>query len=715
MGRGPKNGNKFSAYSDNTNQNIIVQRSGSIIQIPKRPPDLIKSRISAFRSRNSAQKLAKTKTNLQSILQEPPKKQEEAEQLKLDFQIPQIEADGTENENEEKGIQFWFKRGKQISEKQEIEPAMDAYIQGLMVDDNHWQTYHNLGCCASLLDKNQTALRYFQTAHKICPNELYPIYALTITKIRLGDLNISMKYIRKANKILNHHKNKCVETSKIAFQESTTTLNDEQQANLIYFEALCRKINGDLQQANELYNKLSQKLSMKEKALVVKYTIGLLLIPTLEERSDVTHFVENLKDILELYTVKDEQPDVTNFMSLIPKINKPPSEIVDKKKTNKENSIEMKYMTINFETSECRHLLPEILKDQPSSILNLMKLKIFNNDVIFTENNLVYIIIYGDVIIKEFEHSTFPNKIMALLKRGDVIGSKYEAQSIKFDSWAIARATTLAAIFDQETFSKIWYNHQTKKRLVLQPHLKCNELLKNCCELTIFHFYNWMEIKTYKKGSLVLPQSKKSTFNNHYKIFYDEFKKKRLGTRKWDTELSQFHTQISSFFIAMAEPTKIADIVPKDLPQPINSDSELEDFDAEPCGIYIILSGTCELIAKSKCYQEKPNSKNLTDEKASTNNSRPSPCSKMVSLKTLVKGDFFGESEIFRIPDLTYYGHIFVSKEQDCEIMFLNYRAFRRIPLWELEEIKNRFENKKGEYQNRNNVIEYCLKLMTKK
>ena len=64
----------------------------------------------------------------------------------------------------------------------------------------------------------------------------------------------------------------------------------------------------------------------------------------------------------------------------------------------------------------------------------------------------VYVIVYGDVVMKTYEHSVFPNKILALYNKGAIIGSKYDNESIKFDRWWIARVPTIAVQFDYKHF-----------------------------------------------------------------------------------------------------------------------------------------------------------------------------------------------------------------------------------------------------------------------
>jgi hypothetical protein len=55
-------------------------------------------------------------------------------------------------------------------------------------------------------------------------------------------------------------------------------------------------------------------------------------------------------------------------------------------------------------------------------------------------------------------------------------------------------------------------------------------------------------------------------------------------------------------------------------------------------------------------------------------------------------GDTFGESEILKVPDYSYFGDIYASEKSDTKVIFISYPAFRTIPLYELEII---YENMK--------------------
>jgi len=205
---------------------------------------------------------------LNRIFKTPINPTEEIAMFEINFPIPEIEIkmkESSENERkiETNNTEFWFIKGYETAKKGAIEPAMDLYIQGLLLNDSHAPSYHNLGCWANYLKKTSTAFKFFERANKIDPLNFNTIYAIILISLKIGNLDMAIDYINIAKDL--YWKDKNLST------------------NIIYFEALCYKLDKNFEKANEWYRKIAQELYMKEKALVVKYTVGLLLIPTIEK------------------------------------------------------------------------------------------------------------------------------------------------------------------------------------------------------------------------------------------------------------------------------------------------------------------------------------------------------------------------------------------------------------------------------------------------
>jgi tetratricopeptide (TPR) repeat protein len=425
-------------------------------------------------------------------------------EFNIDFPIPEFEKESSiyTLESEATGWDFWFIKGKEATKKSAIEAAIDYYLQGLRVDPKHHQTYHNLGCWFVYLDRWVNALKCFEQEYILTPFEIKALYALVIVSLKLGNLDKAIQYIEAAKNL--------------------ESKDNKLEANLIYFEALCYKLDGNFSKSNECYHKLAKILYIKEKALVVKYTIGLLLIPMLDDRMKVINFVENLRDIMDLYTVPQDPDQISKYYDY-------ENNIWD---LSFESWIVKKLSKYNF--------FNRFSIEQLEFMLRIIKLKKFQtDDVLFTENKKVYILLHGDVVLKGFKFDTFPNKLLHLYKKGWIIGSQFDKEANSYENWAVARIETTVVEIDSEIFPKIWKLQNTIEKIKFLPYLQWWNLFRlrkefpglNVCKdnfpsaLTINRLYELMEKRVYRAGSLILPQSKKSPVNLDYKIYFDLFEK----------------------------------------------------------------------------------------------------------------------------------------------------------------------------------------------
>ena len=306
--------------------------------------------------------------------------QQEMAQFELNFHIPEIELKEEQDQTSTHSSLFWFQKAKETWRKGAVEAAMDLYIQGLMVDESHSPSYHNLGCWANYLNKVASSMKYLEMANRMNPTEFKTIYGIIIIALKMGNLDLAIDYINIAKDL--------------------KVEDDENLTNLIYFEALWYKLDQNFWKANEWYHTLASKLYMKEKALVVKYTVGLLLIPTLTDRDKVNEFVENLQDIMDLYTIEQDEWEVINNW-----YNFESNQWPEEKREEIIQYLKTRSFFHRFSVKQLKEILP---------YMRLKKYK--TNDVLFTEEINVYVVIAGDVIMKKFENNTFPNKILALFK-----------------------------------------------------------------------------------------------------------------------------------------------------------------------------------------------------------------------------------------------------------------------------------------------------------
>ena len=67
----------------------------------------------------------------------------------------------------------------------------------------------------------------------------------------------------------------------------------------------------------------------------------------------------------------------------------------------------------------------------------------------------------------------------------------------------------------------------------------------------------------------------------------------------------------------------------------------------------------------------------------------------------LFKGDFFGEADSFRRPDLTYFGDVYAISSE-VELYFLSHENLKRLPFYEVESM---IRNSEGDHSKLNFII----------
>lgn len=174
-----------------------------------------------------------------------------------------------------------------------------------------------------------------------------------------------------------------------------------------------------------------------------------------------------------------------------------------------------------------------------------------------------------------------------------------------------------------------------------------------------------MERRLYKAGSLVSAQSKRSYINFDYNAYFVPKTKKKQkkiakqGENKDENMESHFIKALTklgtnrSITISKLESIdqKSLDVHASNIDTPRNYSDSVNSFDEPWEGLFIISKGSWEIRNRKDNY----------------------------SVGHLVKGNYFGESEILKIIDATYFGDIYASQHQDLEVLFLSYEAMKRI------------------------------------
>ena len=185
---------------------------------------------------------------------------------------------------------------------------------------------------------------------------------------------------------------------------------------------------------------------------------------------------------------------------------------------------------------------------------------------------------------------------------------------------------------------------------------------------------------------MIVAQSKRSYVNFDYNPYFVTLVKKNKVKKKAVDEEEDHEELKSSFVKALASYktrsinlnldskgllNKFLGMNKGNLETPRYYSKPAAGYDTPCGGIFIITKGSCEIVNRKDNYKSG----------------------------FLFSGDYFGESEVFKLPDLTYFGDIYATNQQDVEVIFLNYETVKRVFFSQkemqsvYEELKSRFHS----------------------
>lgn len=590
-----------------------------------------------------------------------------------------------------KDVDFWFNKGYESSKLNHVDAAIDFYKNGLRIDSSNPIFYYNWGWLFNQINQCKKASEWFTRVGDILetllPSEIeeikdheiltiYFLYYIAILNYRIQNfkhaITIIDEVILKLRTIMNlplpEQRFGTIDREKYDIPVIPGIKSHPLHSSCYYLYALCYKQLKDYKNSNKYYKKFLEIAIKNKRRELTKYIWGLVLLPILDEKKEIINFVDNVKDIVEFYGYKDDPHSINTFYDF---------RLKDWKADHIDEAVDFFHKWFFFSRFSKHDLV---------AIINAIKLEQYNqNDVLFTDNSL-YVILNGEVLLYDVIN------LRATYKQGDIIGSKYDSwETLKTESWWISRNKTIVAKMSRQKFDILWKKQRSNKKSLFMPYLQWNTLLKSVSDQTINLLCECMERRVYKAGSLISAQSKRSILNFDYSIFFVSKDKKKTKKLLEEQQLkNEAKEEIKSLLVKAMEhfKTKLTHNIdvefahddPKLWVMTSNLDTpkaywpSVKSYDTPWEGVFIINKGSWEVINRKDNY----------------------------TVAFLFKGDYFGESEVIKIPDYTYFGDIYACPHQDVDIIMLSYEAMKRIPFFELQTISD--ENKK-----RFNSIFYTL------
>lgn len=169
-----------------------------------------------------------------------------------------------------------------------MEGAIDYYLQGVEVDPNHYELLYNIGCMYNELCCLKAAAYYFGKAYLKHLKAPLPLFGLAVVLNRLKEFEDSLEFLKEC---------------------SALPINDEfMKISIVFLQAMNYRKLAKYQEATERYLNFMNLTEQYRKSSTGKLklsTWGLLMVPLIEDRRKITKFIENLKSMMDFYTIRE--------------------------------------------------------------------------------------------------------------------------------------------------------------------------------------------------------------------------------------------------------------------------------------------------------------------------------------------------------------------------------------------------------------------------
>ncbi|CDW75604.1 tpr repeat protein [Stylonychia lemnae] len=558
-----------------------------------------------------------------------------------------------------------------------------------LLDSDFW--YHK-GITTGQKNQMQTAVECYKQALKLIkPDWSDAYYGACLSSFKLTQYDKALGFIDQAI-------------------DKLSDMKQQQKNAYVYMKAVCLKKLRRYQDCLDTYKELHDIIMRTENQEIVKYVFGIILLPFQNDRRLTTDYVENFENLMDFYQPRNTitDPICLYFVD------------GDGWKTDKVDLVVTKIKDRSF--------FKRFNRLQIKSFLKHMSVKKYKTDEIIFIEDAVAVILEGVVHLKSHSENILPPKLLAKFEQGDILGYEKSDNGLsrKVETWGIVKHPTEVAFFHPQQFDVKFY------------------FFGLLSDQTIYMLaYEFVKVKKFQPGEMIMKQSKRSILNFFYKEFFENKmtslqiamneQKDRIMSQDDDQKVSGFQIMMQQLNVKINQAQNDRDKYrdPKGYQQKMNelaqekerkklqdeeediisqeeprhNNEEVAEFktpehvknerkelnllkttvdnvgeyshlindikELETDGVYVIDTGKCLIVNPYDNYQ----------------------------ISTIQRGDFFGESHELKVPvkirifyqtfiqSINYFGDIIADKKE-VTCLFISTKNFLRIPIYELEKIR---------------------------
>ena len=235
-----------------------------------------------------------------------------------------------------------------------------------------------------------------------------------------------------------------------------------------YLRSLCYKCLRDFSSSQQDYKDILRGIEIEEGSKFAKYIFAMILMPVETNRKKLLEYVDGFKSILDLFEEDKNRRILSNYY-----IN-----LIDKNQVYIGDNHSKKWLDKKIpeiiRTLQRRSFFKRFSLQRIVEMLDRMELKLISKkDILFFQEDKVYVIVSGNIIMKNHEQFIQLPMTCAKFGEGDILNFMQEDSELftSLETWFFAQVESEIAIFDRDYFQKIWDQDIMTEKLMMWSSL----------------------------------------------------------------------------------------------------------------------------------------------------------------------------------------------------------------------------------------------------
>lgn len=370
---------------------------------------------------------------------------------------------------------------------------------------------HNLACVYESQQRCNLSVKWFTLALEIRPNDPKmrdSIYGIALSQFKLGcpekaigPLNKAIEQLARMNslnaseekaKAEKEHEDK-LEAGEESEYVKNMRKNFDKYHYFWYLRALCYRMLGNFEDAKRDYRNIMSAFQNQEGRRIASRIIAMIIMPLELNRKKVLRLVEQFHGIIDKYEIDRDR-------KLLPKYD---AALKDKQR-DKQKLAEL-LQTLSFFKRFSMQRIREMADEMTQKVVE-------KDRPLFFKPHEVYIIVSGSILMQNHRQQSDLPLTYAKFTNGAIMNFLQEKSPIFYsiETWFLAQVETEVVVFDKAYFQKIWDQDIMTEEVKLKSSLaRCYRVFEKMSELAVIALVSeFVQTRTFKKGELIVPQSK---------------------------------------------------------------------------------------------------------------------------------------------------------------------------------------------------------------